>query len=596
MTKYKNVLVAAGIVVLGYLLRDALKQKFHIPLKSTPDNIALNITLISTNDLHSSFSGLGLRSYPEQISGGYSRLVTLIDSVRSKKIKEDDIVLTLDAGDWYSGSLFDHLGADTRTSSVPQMQFFDAAQFDAIIFGNHDFDRYETALFAMLDKAQKLHLNINVIVSNLLTLSMESKFQQFYDPTSTVKFLPYLIKETSRGKVGVLGYITPDALFVSNDYRDELQFLGYSHKDGIQYDKLLELAAEQSEMLKKELKCDVVVAVIHGGHKDKEDIGFLNLPNIDVVLGGHSHESYLHASDDSSLSSQCGFGGMSLTALSFGVDSDRELHFRGVDDEYHQFVDKEYPQCIKVSSKFTSDVAFEQKVKLWKGEIDDLLDVEMDKVVFQGDLSSLLQLSMSHAEMAVSFAHMLVSEFNKWGAITKPGSDPVIATFWNREFFEIDELTQSMSDVAITYDDAYNLIFFPALKDLYTCYMTKEELYYILQGTFIVRRLVSPLLYIDAGGIVYTESNYFGIPFITDLKTIGGLEYADWPPMVKVLANSISAPYLWKIDTWTRGFLQNFPKDKIGNPMLMDEGLEVNSPKELGLFINYLGSLNETLV
>ena len=126
--------------------------------------------------------------------------------------------------------------------------------------------------------------------------------------------------------------------------------------------------------------------------------------------------------------------------------------------------------------------------------------------------------------------------------------------------------------------------------------MTKEELYYILQGTFIVRRLVSPLLYIDAGGIVYTESNYFGIPFITDLKTIGGLEYADWPPMVKVLANSISAPYLWKIDTWTRGFLQNFPKDKIGNPMLMDEGLEVNSPKELGLFMNYLGSLNETLV
>ena len=82
MTKYKNVLVAAGIVVLGYLLRDALKQKFHIPLKSTPNNIALNITLISTNDLHSSFSGLGLRSYPEQISGGYSRLVTLIDSVR----------------------------------------------------------------------------------------------------------------------------------------------------------------------------------------------------------------------------------------------------------------------------------------------------------------------------------------------------------------------------------------------------------------------------------------------------------------------------------------------------------------------------------
>ena len=189
-------------------------------------------------------------------------------------------MLTLDAGDWYSGSLFDNLGAEAKTISVPQLEFFHAAGYDGIILGNHDFDRYESALLAMLEKACQLRLSINVLVSNLLPISKDSKFQQFYNPSSSVQFMPYLIKETAKGRIGVLGYMTPDALFVSNDYRSELQFIGYTFEDGNQYDKLLQLAERQSTMLKTDLKCDIVVAVIHGGHLDKEDVGFLRLPNI----------------------------------------------------------------------------------------------------------------------------------------------------------------------------------------------------------------------------------------------------------------------------------------------------------------------------
>ena len=55
---------------------------------------------------------------------------------RTKKSTEGDVVLTLDAGDWYSGSLFDNLGADLSTPSVPQMEFFHAAQYDGIILGS----------------------------------------------------------------------------------------------------------------------------------------------------------------------------------------------------------------------------------------------------------------------------------------------------------------------------------------------------------------------------------------------------------------------------------------------------------------------------
>ena len=472
------------------------------------------------------------------------------------------------------------------------MQFFHAAEYDAIILGNHDFDRYESALFSMLDKAAKLELNVNVIVSNLLPLPTNSKFQQFYATSSSVKFIPYLIKETSHGKVGVLGYITPDALFVSNDYREDMQFVGYSPKSSIQYNELLDLASKQSTMLKEQLKCDIVVVVIHGGHKDKEDVGFLNLPNVDVVLGGHTHETYLFASEDSSISSQCGYGGIQLTALSVGLDINKKLHFRGVSEDYKQFVNEMHPQCIEVSNEFESEKVFEDKVQHWKKEINEILAVDMDEVVFKGNLSSFLELSMTHEEMAISFAHMLVKEFNKWEAKTKGETDPVIATIWNREFFEIDELTHSLSDVTITYDDAYNLIFFPALKDQYTVYMKKEELYYILQGTYIIKKLISPLLFIDAGGIVYTESYYFGLPIVTNLRTVDGVPYSEWPPTVRLLTNSISAPYLWKIDKFSKGLLTNFPKDKTGRPIELEDALEINSPKELGLFLSFLRTMN----
>ena len=83
MTKCISLLAAIGIATLGYFLRNSFEQTFIVPLKTSSSNLTVNITLIGTNDLHSSFSGLGLRSYPAQIRGGYSKLVTLINSIRS---------------------------------------------------------------------------------------------------------------------------------------------------------------------------------------------------------------------------------------------------------------------------------------------------------------------------------------------------------------------------------------------------------------------------------------------------------------------------------------------------------------------------------
>ena len=77
-----NILIPLGIIILGYLLRDINKQKFYTPIKSSSPDHLINVKLLGTNDLHSTVGGLGLKSYPGLISGGYSKIVELIKVIR----------------------------------------------------------------------------------------------------------------------------------------------------------------------------------------------------------------------------------------------------------------------------------------------------------------------------------------------------------------------------------------------------------------------------------------------------------------------------------------------------------------------------------
>ena len=500
-------------------------------------------------------------------------------------------MITLDAGDWYSGSLFDNLGADNRTPSIPQMEFFASAGYDAIILGNHDFDRYEAALYTMLEKADTKKLKINVLVSNMQPLPSSSIFKKFELPSSTVQLIPYLIKESEGIRVGVLGYHTPDAAFLTDSYRNDMKFVGFAPDKGNNYGELVKLAERQSEMLKNELECDMVVMVIHGGHKDLEDMGFLELPHVDVVLGGHTHEAYLLSNQQGSLSSQCGSAGSYITALSVAKDENGGRHFRGVDEEYAPFVTDEIPQCISVTHEMIQDGSFEEKITDWTDELKELFVVKQDEVVFKGDLSSLYKDGESQEANAHRYATMVVEELNAWQQSNDIIEDPITVKFWNKEFYEVDYFTQPSTDVTLTYEDAYNLIFFTATKDLYTFYMKKRDVYMTLQSTFVITKLFSPLMTVLAGGLLYDERMVLGVPLVTNLRTVEGLPYEEWPDLVRVLANSIVVQFMYKVEEMSYGILSNFPVDRDGSPIGMEETLLRDGPKELDLFLQRLSKI-----
>ena len=74
---------ALGFLCIAVFLKNRDISCFPVPVETSSfDIIVHNITLLGTNDLHSSLDGVGLQSYPNQIQGGYSKLVHLINNIR----------------------------------------------------------------------------------------------------------------------------------------------------------------------------------------------------------------------------------------------------------------------------------------------------------------------------------------------------------------------------------------------------------------------------------------------------------------------------------------------------------------------------------
>ena len=102
-----------------------------------------NFTILHTNDLHSSFIGMGPASDYTPFSlnddatrGGYARLAGLI-AQRKDARKDQGPVLVLDAGDYSMGTPF---GAATREIGA-ELQLMSLMGYDATTFGNHEFEQ-----------------------------------------------------------------------------------------------------------------------------------------------------------------------------------------------------------------------------------------------------------------------------------------------------------------------------------------------------------------------------------------------------------------------------------------------------------------------
>lgn len=214
---------------------------------------AQRVVILHTNDTHSQID-------PDKKNrGGVLRRKALVDSVRGAEKN----VLLVDAGDAVQGSLF-----FTLFEGEVEQALMNALGYDIQIVGNHEFDNGIEKLRRQLKNAEAELVSTNYDFSGTDLEGM---------------FMPYVIKDFEGKRIGFIGInVDPRGLIDPDNYA------------GLRYADCVEAANAMADYLKDVMKVDAVVALTHIGYEEKPGADDRSLAqasrNIDVIIGGHSHD------------------------------------------------------------------------------------------------------------------------------------------------------------------------------------------------------------------------------------------------------------------------------------------------------------------
>ena len=227
-----------------------------LPLTATAQK---QLTILHTNDTHSTIMPLNpnLEDTMKAGRGGYLRRINMLKEERRK----DPDLLLFDSGDFSQGS-----GYYTMFKGDVEVGLMNEMHYDAATIGNHEFDFGLDNMARLFKMAQ-----FPIVCTN-------------YDFTGTVcegLVKPYIVLKRKGVKIGVFA-LSPKLKGLISD----------KNCPGVKYLDPAKVALETATMLKKDMKCDMVICISHlGWDMGGEDDSYMikGSRNIDVVLGGHSH-------------------------------------------------------------------------------------------------------------------------------------------------------------------------------------------------------------------------------------------------------------------------------------------------------------------
>lgn len=253
----------------------------------------LKLTILHTNDVHSRIEPFPMDGSRNQGLAGTARRAALIKQIRAK----EQSVLLLDAGDIFQGTpYFNKFGGEL------EIKLMTAMGYDAATMGNHDFDNGLEGF-----KKQLPHADFPILCSN-------------YDFSNTLlkdATQSYKIFKKQGLKIGVFGIgIELNGLVEGKNYGDTL------------YIDPVVKANKIAEMLKQDLKCDLVICLSHLGYKYNsakvsDQVLAKNNKHIDLIIGGHTHtfmqepEDVINLSGGVTTINQVGFAGINLGRIDY---------------------------------------------------------------------------------------------------------------------------------------------------------------------------------------------------------------------------------------------------------------------------------------
>ncbi|MEW9502784.1 5'-nucleotidase C-terminal domain-containing protein [Jeotgalibacillus marinus] len=283
------------------------------------------LSIMHTNDTHAQVEG-------------YPQLITAVEELRAEKENS----LLLDAGDVFSGTLYfrQYLG-------LADAYFRNQAGYDAMTFGNHEFDKDSATLGDFIKEMNFPMVSTNVDVTNdsdLNGLFMDD----FFTEGMGGKIYPAIVKEFDGEKVGIFGLTTEETENLS------------SPSDDIVFENAIESATEAVKMF-EDAGIDKVIGLSHLGNAADIELAEA-VDGIDVIVGGHSHtvleEAIEIEKDEPTLIVQAGDNLKYLGLLDVTFDDD------GVVTDYNR--------QILTLKDYEKNAEAEQKVAEYKEPLEEV--------------------------------------------------------------------------------------------------------------------------------------------------------------------------------------------------------------------------------
>lgn len=234
-----------SLVLISSLILSSFSFAFGVD--ATQDEVK-TITIIHTNDTHA-------RVLDTDGGLGFARISTLIKEAKANNPN----TLVLDAGDTLHGMPIINISKGENAVKI-----LDAAGYDFMTPGNHDFNYGQERLLELKDMA-----NFTMLSANIL------------DENGNYLFTPYEIVDMHGVKVGIFGLTTPETAYKTSP----------DNVKGITFADPIEVSKKMVEELKD--KTDVIIALAHIGLDESSVVTSKKIAEsvdgIDVIIDGHSH-------------------------------------------------------------------------------------------------------------------------------------------------------------------------------------------------------------------------------------------------------------------------------------------------------------------
>ncbi|PZD96157.1 hypothetical protein DNH61_09625 [Paenibacillus sambharensis] len=185
----------------------------------------------------------------------------------TQQLRQPDTLL-LDAGDVFSGTLYFN-----QYKGLADLEFMNMLGYDAMVFGNHEFDKDSATLKAFIDKAEFPFVSSNIDFSKDELLG-GLYHDSIGEPGESSKIYPAIVREISGQKVGIIGLTTEDTVALASP--GDVVF--NDHK----------ASAEAAVSRLQEMGVNQIIALSHLGYSADEKLAEA-VQGIDIIVGGHSH-------------------------------------------------------------------------------------------------------------------------------------------------------------------------------------------------------------------------------------------------------------------------------------------------------------------